>query len=284
MTTFFVVVIGIAWMFSYIMQNPAILYGGIIFSVAMNVYSYWYSDKLVIKMSGAVPATREEYFDFWNTVENLSIAAGLPMPKVYVINDDSPNAFATGRDTNHAAVAATTGLLKMLNKTELEGVMAHELSHIGNRDTLLSTVVVVLVGFIAIVSDMFIRSAMWGRGGNDNRDGRLTLILMVVGFILALLAPVIAKLIHLAISRRREFLADASGALLTRYPDGLASALEKISAYPHGLQRQSTAMAHLYISNPLKNGDKTSFWKKLFMTHPPTEERIAALRGMDGKN
>ncbi len=280
MTTFFVVVIGIAWAFSYLLKNPHILYIGVAFSVGMNVWSYWYSDKLVIKMSGAVPATREEYFDLWNAVENLSITAGLPMPKLYVIHDDSPNAFATGRDKDHSAVAATTGLLRMLNKTELEGVMAHELSHIGNRDTLLATVVVVLVGFVAIISDMFLRATMWGNGNRD-RDGRLMVLLMIAGVVLAILAPIIAKLIHLAISRKREFLADASGVLLTRYPDGLASALQKISAYPQGLARQNTAMAHLYISNPLKSAEKMSFIKKLFATHPPTEERIQALRGMD---
>ncbi len=278
MTTFFVVVIGIAWAFSYFLGNPLILYIGVAFSVGMNIYSYWYSDSLVIKMSGAVLATREEYFDLWNAVENLSITAGLPMPKLYVIHDDSPNAFATGRDKDHAVVAATTGLLKILNKNELEGVMAHELSHIGNRDTLLATVVVVLVGFVAIVSDMFLRTAMHGGG---NRDGRLKIFLMVGGIALAILAPIAAKLIHLAISRRREFLADASGALLTRYPGGLASALQKISDYPKGLTRQNTAMAHLYISNPLKDVKKVSFIKKLFSTHPPTEERVAALTGMD---
>jgi len=277
MSMFFVVVIGIAWAFSYFLQNPSILYIGVLFSVGMNIYSYWHSDKLVIKMSGAVPATREEYFDLWNAVENLSITAGLPMPKLYVIHDDSPNAFATGRDKDHAAVAVTTGLLKILNRTELEGVMAHELSHIGNRDTLLATVVVVLVGFVAIISDMFLRISMFGGGNRDNRFG---IFFMIAGILLAILAPIIAQLIHLAISRKREFLADASGALLTRYPDGLASALEKISAYPQGLVRQNTAMAHLYISNPLKDGGKTSFIKKLFMTHPPTNERIAALKEM----
>lgn len=279
MTTFLVVIIGIAWAFSYIMQNPSILYGGIIFSLLMNIYSYWYSDKLVIKMSGATPATREQYFDLWNAVENLSITAGLPMPALYVINDDSPNAFATGRNKDHAAVAVTTGLLKILNKTELEGVIAHELSHIGNRDTLVATVVVVLVGFVAIISDMFLRTAGWG-GNNRNHDNRLGLILMIAGVVLALLAPIIAQLIHLAISRKREFLADASGALLTRYPEGLASALQKISTYPHGLARQNTAMAHLYISNPLKDGRMSSFMSKIFATHPPAEERIAALTQM----
>lgn len=201
------------------------------------------------------------------------------MPKLYVVDDPSPNAFATGRNKEHAAVAVTTGLLKILNKTELEGVIAHELSHIGNRDTLVATVAVVLVGFVAIISDMFLRTAGWG--GNDrNRDNRLQLFLMIAGVVLAILAPIIAKLIHLAVSRKREFLADSSGALLTRYPEGLASALEKISAYPHGLQRVSTATAHLYIANPLKDGRAMSFISGLFATHPPAAERISVLREM----
>lgn len=279
MTIFFTVVIGIAWMFSYINHNPSILYIGIIFSLGMNIWSYWYSDSLVLKMSGAHPATREQYFDLWNAVENLSITAGLPMPALYVIDDASPNAFATGRDKEHSAVAVTTGLLQILTKTELEGVIAHELSHIGNRDILLGTVVVVLVGFIAIMSDMFLRTAGWG-GEHRSRDNRLQMFLMIAGIVLAILAPIIAQLIKLAISRKREFLADASGALLTRYPEGLASALEKISAYPHGLARTNTAMAHLYISNPLKDGKAVSFMSKMFATHPPAEERISALRGI----
>lgn len=279
MTAFFVFVIGVTWVFSQALQNPSILYIGVVFAIVMNVWSYWYSDSLVIKMSGAKPATREEYFDLWNAVENLSITAGLPMPALYVIDDPSPNAFATGRDKDHSAVAATTGLLKILNKTELEGVIAHELSHIGNRDTLLGTAVVVLVGFIAIISDMFLRMSFHGGGGN--RDNRLGLILLIVGIVLAILAPIIAQFIKLAISRKREFLADASGALLTRYPEGLASALEKISAYPTGLQRVSTATAHLYISNPLKDGKTMSFMSKLYATHPPAGERIAVLRGME---
>ena len=281
MSIFFIAVIGIAWAFSYILKNPSILYIGVVFSVGMNIWSYWYSDTLVIKMSGAIPTTREEHFDLWNAVENLSITAGLPMPKLYIINDDSPNAFATGRDKEHAAVAVTTGLLVMLNKNELEGVIAHELSHIGNRDILLGTVVVVLVGFIAILSDMFLRTAGWG-GDNREEDNRLGLILMIAGVVLAIFAPIVAQLIQLAISRKREFLADASGALLTRYPEGLASALEKISIDPEGLQKVSTATAHLYIANPLKDSKGMSFLTKLFATHPPAEERISALRGMAG--
>jgi heat shock protein HtpX len=277
---FFAVVIAIAWAFSYIQNNPAILYIGVIFAVGMNFWSYWYSDSMVIKMSGARPAKREEFFDLWNAVENLSITAGLPMPAVYVIDDMSPNAFATGRDKDHAAVAVTTGLLDILNKSELEGVIAHELSHIGNRDILLGTVVVVLVGFIAIMSDMFMRMNLMG-GDNRSRDGRLGVILLIAGIVLAILAPIIAQVIKLAISRKREFLADASGALLTRYPEGLATALEKISAYPVGLQKVSTATAHLYIANPLKDGKMVSFMSKMFATHPPVAERLAALRGME---
>ena len=279
MSLFIAVVIGIAWGFSYIYQSPGILYIGVIFSVGMNIVSYWYSDKIVIKMSGAIPASRAEYFDLWNAVENLSITAGLPMPKVYVIPDNSPNAFATGRDKEHSAIVVTTGLLKILNKTELEGVIAHELSHIGNRDILLSTVVVVLVGFVVIMSDMFLRTSLLG-GGSRDRENNGRDFLMILGIILAILSPIIVKLIHLSISRKREFLADASGALLTRYPEGLANALEKISAYPAGLQRKSTAMAHLYIANPLKNGNTTSFISKMFSTHPPVTERLLALRGM----
>ena len=278
MTMFFVVVIGVTWVFSYLLQNPAILYVGVVFSIVMNIGSYWYSYTLVIKMSGARPVSREEYFDFWNAVENLSITAGLPMPKIYVIDDESPNAFATGRNKDHAAVAATTGLFKVLNKTELEGVIAHELSHIGNRDTLVSTVVVVLVGFIAIVSDMFLRVSFRGGSGRNREGNRMMVVLMIVGVVLAVLSPIIARLIHFAISRKREFLADASGALLTRYPEGLASALQKISAYPVGLKKISTATAHLYISSPFrKDGNKMSFLTKLFMTHPPVEERVKAL-------
>ncbi|OHA82467.1 MAG: zinc metalloprotease HtpX [Candidatus Yonathbacteria bacterium RIFCSPLOWO2_01_FULL_43_27] len=279
MAVFFVVVIAITWGFSYVYQNPLILYVGVLFSVGMNIWSYWYSDTLVIKMSGAQPITREQYFYLWNAVENLSITAGLPMPKTYIIHDDSPNAFATGRDKEHSAIAVTTGLLATLNKNELEGVIAHELSHIGNRDTLLATVVVVLVGFIAIMSDLALRTSHLG-GGRD-RDNRAGAILMIAGIVLAILAPIVAQLIHLAISRKREFLADASGALLTRYPEGLASALEKISAYPHGLARKNTAMAHLYIANPLKNGGTASFMSKIFSTHPPIQERIATLRGAE---
>lgn len=278
-TLFFLVVIGIGWAFSYILDSPAILYFAVIFSILMNIAGYWYSDKIVLKISGAVPAEKERYRELYNIVENLSITAGLPMPRVYVIPDRSPNAFATGRDKEHAVVAVTMGILDLLDYTELEGVIAHELSHIGNRDILLSTVVVVLVGFVALLSDFFIRYTFFGGRGGGNRDNRAQAMLMLVGIALAILAPIVATLIQLAVSRKREFLADASGALLTRYPEGLASALRKISAVNVPLRRANHATAHLFISNPFKGERAGNFLTKLFMTHPPIEERIKALLG-----
>lgn len=276
MTMFFVGVIGIGWFVSYYYGNPNILYFFVAFSILMNITSYWFSDKIVLKLAGAKEAKREEYFDLYTSVENLSITAGLPMPKVYVINDPAPNAFATGRDKNHAVVAATTGLLAILNKTELEGVIAHELSHIGNRDMLLSTVVVVLVGFVSIIADVFRHSLF--RGSNGDNDSKAGGILMLVGIIFSIFAPIAAVLIQLAISRKREFLADASGALLTRYPEGLASALQKISGHSQPMHRQSNAIAHLYIADPKGSG----LGKKisgLFATHPSVEDRVRALIG-----
>lgn len=279
MTTFFLVVVGVAWSFSYLLNSPVILWVAVIFSVLMNIGAYWFSDKIVLKMSGAHPVSQDSHKELWNILENLSITAGLPMPKLYIINDEAPNAFATGRDPEHAVVAVTTGLLSILDKNELEGVVAHELAHIGNRDMLVMTVVVVLLGFITLLSDFFLRMTMFG-GNNNSRegDGRMQIILIVAGLVLAILSPIIAKLIQLAISRKREFLADASGALLTRYPEGLASALEKISQTPRPMKRANHATAHLFISNPFAGEKKKKFLNKLFMTHPPTEERVSALR------
>jgi heat shock protein HtpX len=277
--TFVLVVVGVAWFFSYVLESPVILYVAIVFSLVMNIIGYWYSDKIVLSLTGAKPVSREEYWELYNIVENLAITAGLPMPKIYIIKDIAPNAFATGRDKNHAVVAVTTGLLDMMSRTELEGVVAHELAHIGNRDILLQTIVVVLVGFLVLLSDLFIRMSLFGRGGSSNRGGGgAKLVVAVLGIVLALLAPVIAKLIQLAISRRREFLADATGALLTRYPEGLASALEKIGNYKGGLTTASGATAHLFIANPLGQSGQKGF-KKMFLTHPPIEDRIKALRG-----
>lgn len=280
MVGFFVVVILIGWFVSYYYQSPAILYFAVAFSILMNVASYWWSDKIVLKITGAKPASREEFFDLYTVTENLSITAGLPMPRLYVVNDSAPNAFATGRNKEHAVVAATTGLLTILNKNELEGVIAHELSHIGNRDMLVSTVVVVLVGFVTLLSDFFLRSLWFNGGGNRDKGGsQLGAILMIVGIVLAILSPIIASLIHLAISRKREFLADASGAILTRYPEGLASALRKISTYSRPMQKANHATAHLFIANPFGGGRVSGFLNKIFSTHPPVADRVKALLG-----
>lgn len=272
MASFLIVIVALGYFISYYYDNPGILYIAIIFSLFMNILSYWYSDKIVLSISGAREARHEEYTDFYHTVENLSITAGLPMPKVYIIEDLSPNAFATGRDKDHAVVAVTTGLLKILNKTELEGVIAHELSHIGNRDILLSTIIVVLVGFISILANMFMRGGL-GRGRSDDNKGGG--ILMIIGVIFIILSPIIAKLIQMAISRKREFLADASGVLLTRYPEGLASALQKISQSGIPMKNPNNATAHLYISNPFGGSGKKIL--SLFSTHPLVEERIKVL-------
>jgi heat shock protein HtpX len=239
----------------------------------MNITSYWFSDKIVVSMAGAREAKDAEYPELHNIVENLAITAGLPKPKLYIVNDPAPNAFATGRDPEHAVVAVTTGILPLLNRSELEGVIAHELSHVGNRDMLVSTVAVVLVGFVTLISDFFLRMS-FGRGG-DNDNKNLIFAIIAVAFIV--LAPIVATLMQLAISRKREFLADASGALLTRYPEGLASALQKISSYPASLKRANNATAHLYISNPFGPKAAMSGLAKLFMTHPPVEERVRAL-------
>lgn len=277
---FFVIVIGLGWLFSYIYNSPGILYFAVFFSIVMNIVGYWYSDKIVLSMSDARPVAREENRELYTIVENLAITAGLPLPKIFIINDLAPNAFATGRDKEHAVVAVTSGLLAILNKTELEGVIAHELSHVGNRDMLLSTVVVVLVGFVSILSNMFLRAQMWGGSRSNDRDDNngVRAVLVIVGIVLSILSPIIATLMQLAISRKREFLADASGALLTRYPEGLASALEKISAYSKPMIRANNAMAHLFISDPF-DGKKSAI-NKLFQTHPPVEERIKILREM----
>ena len=281
-TVFLIVIIGIGWAFSRIYANPSILYFAVVFSVLMNVIAYWYSDKIVLKMARAIPIEHKSAPELYHIVENLSITAGLPMPKIYLIRENQPNAFATGRNPKHAVVAVTEGLLEKLDRSELEGVLAHELSHVGNRDMLLSTVVVVLVGFISIISDMFLRSAFWGGLGrrDDREGGQAGAILMIVGIALSILAPIAAMLIQLAISRKREFLADASGALLTRYPEGLASALEKISSDSTPMRIANNTTAHLWLDDPFKGQKKTSWLRKLFMTHPPVEERIKCLREM----
>ncbi len=279
-SVFLIFIICLGWIFSYVMDSYLILIGAVIFSVLMSFTSYWYSDKIVLKMSRAHPISKENNLELYRIVENLCITAGLPMPKIYIMDEAAPNAFATGRDSKHAVVVFSQGLLNKLNRSEIEGVAAHELSHIGNRDILLMTVVVVLVGFVTLLADFFLRWSWFGGGRRDSKDsGQIGMIIFVAAIILSILSPLIAKLIQMAISRKREFLADANGALLTRYPEGLASALEKISADSEPLKAANKATAHLYIANPFK-GKKISWLTKMFTTHPPIEERIKALRGM----
>lgn len=245
---------------------------------AMSFSGYYYSDKIVLTMSHAKPAEGPEFLHLNNVVEGLAIAAGIPKPKVYVIDDTAPNAFATGRDPEHAAVAVTTGILEKLNREELEGVIAHELSHIKNFDIRLMSIVVVLVGIIALLSDWMIRSFWWGGRRRDSRDNGIGGAIALVGLALAILSPIIAKLMQLALSRRREYLADASGAMLSRYPPGLASALKKLAEDKEPLEVANKATAHLYIINPLKEwGGRIN---SLFDTHPPIEERIKKLEEM----
>ncbi len=272
MTSFFIIVIFTGWAFATYFGNSYILFFAVGFSILMNFFSYWYSDKIVLKMAGAKPVSRESHFDLYNITENLCIASGLPLPKIYVIADSAPNAFATGRNQENSVVAVTSGLLEILDRNELEGVIAHELAHIKNKDILIGTIIVVLVGFITLLADFFIRMSFFSSVGD--RDARLSIIIMIAGIVLAILAPVFAKIIQLSISRKREFLADASGALMTRYPEGLANALKKISAHSTPLKRANRAMAHMYISDPFCKKKKTSFMRKLFMTHPPVDERI----------
>lgn len=262
----------------------------LIISGLISFGGYWWSDKIVLGLSGARPANRKKDFLFYTVAENLSLAVGIPSPKLYVIEDSAPNAFATGRDARHAAICATTGLLSKLNRTELEGVIAHELSHIQNYDTRLMSVVAVLVGVITLLGDWFLRASWYGRGGRDRSDKGSGAIFIVIGMILALLSPIIAQLIQLAISRRREFLADASAIKLTRQPDGLMNALVKISVDREPLEAANKATAHLYIVNPFhldsmridsgRGRSAVGWFAGLFNTHPPIEERLKQLRSM----
>jgi len=277
---FLVVVIGVGWVFSLVYETTSILYLAVGLALVFNIGAYWYSDKLVLLMAGAKPIEEKDNKELYRIVENLAITAGLPTPKIYIINEATPNAFATGRDPRHAVVAVTRGLLERLDRTELEGVLAHELGHIGNRDMLLQTVVVVLAGFIAILSDIFLRQIFWGRFSNRDND-RAKTVIMVIAVVVAILTPIAATLMRLAISRKREYLADASGALLTRYPEGLASALEKISAEKQPMRAANNSTAHLWIDDPFMKKQKGAWLHGMFMTHPPTEERIKRLRGME---
>ena len=276
MTSFFLLVIFLGWALSWYLNDVSILWIAAGFSIVMNVTAYWFSDKVALSSAGAHPADENEYRELHRIVENLAITAGLPKPRIYVIDDPAPNAFAAGRNPEHSVVAVTTGLMARLDRSELEGVIAHELSHIGNRDILVMTVAVVLVGFISVIADMFMRMSFFGGGDRDNKSP----LMLIAAIGAMILAPIAAQLIQLAVSRKREFLADASGALLTRYPDGLASALKKISSYEAPMQNASHATAHLFIANPFGAHEAGRFIAKLFSTHPTVEERVAALTQM----
>lgn len=273
---FFIVVIFLGWIFSYVFRNQGILFIAVAFSVVSAVVSYWSSDKIALALARAKEIEKKDNPALWNSIENLTIASGLPMPRVYITPETQINAFATGRDPRHAAIAVTVGALERLNKPELEGVLAHELSHVGNRDILISTVAVVLAGIISLLGDFFLRSIFWGgfRSRDDREGGNF---LMLIAVALSILAPVGAMLIQLAISRRRESLADASGALLTRYPEGLIAALEKIGKDKVAMRFANDSTAHLWIDAPFK-GKGVSWWHRIFMTHPPIADRIKALQ------
>lgn len=275
MGAFLLVVVGLGELAALYFGNQMVLYFALGFALVTNIGAYWFSDKIAIRSVGAVPADENTYRELHRIVENLAITAGLPKPRVYIIEDAAPNAFATGRDKKHAVIAVTTGLLGMLDRNELEGVIAHELAHVGNRDILVMTVVVVLVGFVSVLANIFLHAGHLGGGDRDRNGGPLILIAIVLA---AILAPLAAQLIQLAVSRKREFLADASGALLTRYPDGLASALAKIGSYEAPMQKASPTTAHLFISNPFGAHPTGQWFAKLFSTHPPIPERIAALK------
>ncbi len=277
MLIFVAVIALLAWVWSqYSNTGSSMVVLAIVIASLMSLFSFYAGDKLALSSAGAKEIKREDNPYVWRMVENLSITAGLPMPKVYIINDASMNAFATGRDPEHASIALTTGIIQGLENEELEGVIAHELAHIKNYDIRVMMVVIVCIGIITLLSDWLLHSFLWR--GNKDSDNKANAVIMVIGLVLAILSPLFAQLIQMAVSRKREFLADASGALLTRYPEGLARALEKISAQNsiHQLSHANKATAHLYFANPFKAKSVS----KLFSTHPPVEERIQALRTM----
>jgi len=268
-----VLIIALGGVISWYYGSPDILLIAAVISIVLGWVSYYHSDSIALMVSRAEPLEQTANPELYKTVENLTITAGLPMPQIYFINDTAINTFATGRDPQHAAIAVTTGALDRLNQNELAGVLAHELSHIGNEDIRLSSMVAVMAGLIALISDLFLRNMFWGRSRDSDNNSQAALIGMVIALVLAVLAPIAATLIQLAISRKREFMADASGVLLTRYPEGLISALRKIEADTEPLEAANRGTAHMYFSNPLKGKNFAS----LFDTHPPVEERIAAL-------
>lgn len=281
---FLVLIAALGWVFGQITEfGSYALIPAVVIALLMTWGSYYYSDKIVLAVSKARPVTKQEYPYLYNIVEGLALAAGLPKPRCYVIDDTAPNAFASGRNPEKAVVVVTEGLLKKLNRAELEGVIAHEMSHIKNYDIRVQTLAVVMVGVVVLLSDWILRSFLWGgrrKRGSDKSSGNAGAILIIVALALAVLSPLIAQLLKMAVSRKREFLADADGAMLTRYPPGLASALKKLSADKESLEVANKATAHMYIINPLKDHKRGAGMAKLFSTHPPVEERIAALEKM----
>jgi heat shock protein HtpX len=280
MLLFFGIILGLGYFLSYYFNSPQILYLAVIISIGMNIWAYWFSHKTVIKMTGAKEVSFKDAPELHRIVENLAITAGLPKPKVYIVQDKSPNAFATGRNKEHAVIAVTTGLLEILKKEELEGVIAHELAHIGNNDMLISTVAVILLGVVTMVSDILLRGTMFGVQRGNRRGGNP--LSLVIGLALAVLMPLIGGLIRFAISRKRELLADATGAMLTRYPEGLASALEKIHNHGSKMRSANHATAHMFIANPFGIKRTDTYVNRLFMTHPSAKMRVDLLRSMDG--
>lgn len=280
-SVFLLLLIGIGWVLSYAFDAQIILWIAVVIAVVQSWISYYYADKIALTVTGAKLADDNRYRELHRIVENLAITGGLPKPRVYVIDDPAPNAFATGRDPKNAAVAVTTGLLETLERSELEGVIAHELAHIGNRDILVMTVAVTLVGAIVLVSDLMLRGWLWGGIRSRQSDSRGSGYIILIALVLAILAPLFAQLISLAVSRKREYLADATGAMLTRYPQGLAAALRKISAYNRPMIKANRATAHLFIDEPFGRDEQKQSWlATVFSTHPPIADRIKRLEGM----
>ena len=281
MVFFVIFIVLVVWLLSFALDYGLGFIGlALIFSGFLSFVSYWWSDKIILSLSGARPASRQKDFLFYTVTENMALANHLPMPKLYVIDQAAPNAFATGRDPQHAVICATQGLIEKLDRSELEAVVAHEFSHIKNYDTRLMSIVAILVGMIVLLGDFFIRRTFWTGRSRNKQEGAAGAIILLVALLVALLSPLIAKIIQLAISRRREFLADASAIMTTRFPDGLIRALEKIASDKSPLQSANKATAHLYIVNPFKGKDAKNWMNSLFSTHPPIEERVKALKGM----
>ncbi len=278
-TVFLIVVISLGWVFAQVYGNENILVFAVLFSIFTSFISYWSSDKIALAMARAVPIAKKDNPALYNIIENLAITSGLPVPRIYITPELQINAFATGRDPKHAVIAVTAGALQRLDKNELTGVIAHEMSHIGNRDMLVGTVAVVLAGVISLLGDFFLRSLFWGGGDRRRDDGEGGQLFFFLAIALSILAPIGAMLIQLAISRRRESLADTSGVLLTRYPAGLVSALRKIAIDTTPMATAKDSTAHLWLANPFK-GNQMNWWHKIFMTHPPIEERIKALEAL----